>query len=253
MRIQRSRVGPLVCVVDDEPAMRAALQRLLRSAGRRVQTFSALGELMASPACDGPGCLLLDVRLPGISGLDVLQFLNDAGCEMSVVFISGYSDIRLCVRAMRSGAVDFLLKPFEEAELLNAVDTAIARDAEMRRQRVELQELHHRQRTLTPREREVLELVVSGLPNKRIAARLGTCEKTIKVHRGRVMAKMRVPSLAELVRVAGRLGVPMPHEAPRPAVMSLPVRSEAHRFVSNGHVWVTPKVQYARYSPRSKS
>jgi FixJ family two-component response regulator len=218
MILQRVSSGPVVCVIDDEIAMRAALRRLLTSAGRQVALFGTLGELLASPASEGPGCLLLDVRLPGIDGVELLQLLREAGCDMSVVFITGYGDVHQSVAAMKSGAVDFLLKPFEDGELLAAVDQAIAHDAEARRQRLELDDLRGRLRTLTPREREVLALVVAGLPNKRVAARLGTCEKTVKVHRARVMAKMRVPSLADLVRAAGRLGIPLHHELDRAAV-----------------------------------
>src|SRR5262245_33202177 len=137
MTQQRERAEPIVCVVDDDPAMRTALRRLLTSAGRRVESFSALGELLSSSACIGPGCLPLDLRLPGIGGLDLLPVLEEAGCDMSVVFISGYGDVHASVTAMKSGAVDFLLKPFEEHELLDAVDQAIVRDAEIRKQRTE--------------------------------------------------------------------------------------------------------------------
>lgn len=209
-----------VLVVDDDASIRAALGRLFASAGRPAETFGTLGELLQSGRVSGPGCLLLDVRMPGIGGLELYDLLRQVGCAMPAVFMTGYGDVPTSVRAMKSGAVDFLPKPFADDEILDAVDRAIELDARSRRARAEHEALEARFATLTPRERDVFELVVTGLLNKQIASRLGTTEKTVKVHRGRVMQKMQVGSLAELVHVARRLEV---DGGATPAAVAAPV------------------------------
>lgn len=194
---------PIITVVDDDDSVRRALSRLLSASGYTVRTFASARELLADPSPDpgSPGCLLLDVRMPELDGLELQSILKGAGTGTAVVFMTGHGDVQTGVKAMKSGAVDFLLKPFSDEELLDAVNRALALDAETRAERRDLNELTRRAAKLTPREREVCALVVTGRLNKQIAAALGTSEKTIKVHRARVMAKMRATSLADLVRM----------------------------------------------------
>ena len=199
-----------VFVVDDDDSVRRALAGLLGAAGYRVRAFAAAELLLAEPPADEPACALLDVNLPGLSGLDLQRALHERGDRLPVVFITGHGDVPTSVRAMKLGAEDFLTKPFRDDDLLAAVGRAIDRHAAALRERAELAELQHRLAALSPRQREVFALVAAGLPNKVIGARLGIGEKTVKVHRGNVMRKMRAESLADLVRLAGRLDVGRP-------------------------------------------
>ncbi len=197
----------IVFAVDDDPLVRDSVADLLDAAGFTVRMFGSATEFLRSEHPDLPACLILDVELPGLSGLDLQAELTKSGVDMPIIFLTGRGDIPMSVRAMKAGAVEFLTKPFRKPELLDAVSEALRRDRESRKRRAETAELEKRLRTLTPREHQVLTLVVTGLLNKQIAGELGTTEETIKVHRGRVMNKMGAGSLAELVRMAAKLKI----------------------------------------------
>lgn len=198
----------IVFVVDDDAAVRNAIKDLLESVGMRVETFVSPAQFLARTGEDTPSCLILDVRLPGTSGLEFQRELNTAHNEIPIIFITGHGDIPITVQAMKAGAVDFLTKPFREQELLDAIHKALARDRERRAQGAGVAELRKRFEELTPREKEVMALVTRGLLNKQIAAELGTSETTVKIHRGQVMRKMEAESLADLVRMGDKLCIP---------------------------------------------
>ena len=201
--------GGRVFVVDDDASVRKSLERLLTSVGYKVQTFESARAFLTRPPtpADGPQCLILDIRMPGVSGLDLQASLHSSGAHIPIIFSTGFGDVASSVRAMKIGAVDFLTKPIDEEELLAAVERGLALDAEMRRLDALMSTLTTRQGRLTPRENQVFGLVVTGMLNKQIAGRLGTCERTIKVHRARIMKKMEAASVADLVRMADRLGL----------------------------------------------
>jgi len=207
MKITSQSMVPTVFVVDDDPSIREALSSLIRSVKLRVETFSSAQEFLRHDRPDAAACLVLDVRLPGLDGLELQQQLIRDGVHLPIIFMTGHGDIPMSVRAMKAGAVEFLTKPFRERDLLRAIEQAIERDREAMAQRKEMADLLARYDSLTPREQEVMGSVVKGLINKQIAAELGTAEITVKIQRGRVMKKMKANSLPSLVRMAGKLGI----------------------------------------------
>lgn len=198
---------PIVFVVDDDPSVRRSIERVVQSIGFQVQTYRSAADFLQRARFEGSACLILDVRLPGLSGLDLQRELTKSGIQLPIIFMTAYGDIPTTVRAMKGGAVEFLTKPFRPRHLLDAIRTAIERDRDKLEQRAEVAQLRRRYDLLTPREREVLALLVAGLPNKQIAGKLLTTERTIKFHRAHIRQKMRTESLADLVRMAQKLGL----------------------------------------------
>jgi FixJ family two-component response regulator len=198
---------PIVFVVDDDPSVRRSIERVVQSIGFQVQTYRSAADFLQRARFEGSACLILDVRLPGLSGLDLQRELTKSGIQLPIIFMTAYGDIPTTVRAMKGGAVEFLTKPFRPRHLLDAIRTAIERDRAKLEQRAEVAQLRRRYDLLTPREREVLALLVAGLPNKQIAGKLLTTERTIKFHRAHIRQKMRTESLADLVRMAQKLGL----------------------------------------------
>jgi FixJ family two-component response regulator len=200
-----NEAAAVVFVVDDDPIVCTSMKRLIHILGLEVQTFSSAKDFLRAKRPDGPGCLVLDVRMPDLSGLDLQRELAEANVDLPIVFVTGHADVPMSVRAMKAGAVEFLTKPFREQDLLEAIQHGIVQHRAAREQRAAVGELQERVNSLTPREREVFPLVVSGLLNKQIADQLGASEKTIKIHRAQLMRKMRAESLADLVRMSERL------------------------------------------------
>jgi FixJ family two-component response regulator len=203
----------IIAIVDDDPSVRKGLQRLIRSAGWNVETFASAQEFLTRPRTEAPSCLVLDLQLPDLSGLDLQKRMTEAGLETPIVFLTGHGDIPASVQAMKAGAIEFLTKPVDEQDLLKAIQEAIERDRRTRKQRADLRELREGYESLTEREQEVMQQVVSGLLNKQIAAELKITEDTVKFHRGHIMRKMQAESLADLVRMAENLGIPS-HKRP---------------------------------------
>lgn len=197
----------IIAIVDDDPSARKGLERLIRSLGWKAQSFGSAQEFLASAQTEAPSCLVLDLQLPGLSGLDLQKRMTEAGVETPIVFLTGHGDIPASVRAMKAGAIEFLTKPVDEQDLLNAIQEAIERDRRGRQQQADVRDLRDRYESLTAREQEVMQQVVFGLLNKQIAAELKITEDTVKFHRGHMMRKMRAGSLADLVRMAENLGI----------------------------------------------
>jgi FixJ family two-component response regulator len=206
-----SESAGVVFVIDDDVSMREALRRLIRSVGLQVEVFGSGKEFLARKLPEMPACITLDIRLPGLSGMDLQHQLAQAHITIPIIFVTGQGDIAMSVRAMKAGAVDFLTKPFREQELLDAIVRAVEQDRVKREQQAELMALHEHFVLLSPREQEVLSWVVSGLLNKQVAAEIGTTEATVKFHRGQLMRKMNADSLADLVRMAAKLGISTAH------------------------------------------
>jgi FixJ family two-component response regulator len=204
----------LIAVVDDDPSVRKGLERLIRSLGWKAETFPSAQEFLDHPRTEPPSCLVLDLQLPGLSGLDLQKRMAEVGLEIPIVFLTGHGNIPASVQAMKAGAVEFLTKPVDEQDLLRAIQEAIERDRRTRQQQADMRQLRDRYESLTPREQEVMRQVVSGLLNKQIAAELRITEDTVKFHRGHIMGKMRADSLADLVRMADKLGIRPPRQSP---------------------------------------
>jgi FixJ family two-component response regulator len=200
-------LGPTVFIIDDDASVRKSLSRLLRSAGYTTETFASAEAFLGREHFNGIGCLLLDVQMPGLTGMDLQEELNRADYHMPIIFITGHGNIPMSVEAMKKGAVDFLTKPFDDKELLQALEKAIEKDTHARAQYDEALEIHRRIELLTPRENEILRYIITGMLNKQIALKLNIAEKTVKVHRGRIMEKLCVDSVAELVRLAEKVGI----------------------------------------------
>ncbi len=199
--------SPVIAIVDDDPSVREGLHSLIRSAGWRAEMFASAQEFLARHATEAPSCLVLDLQLPGLSGLDLQKRMAEVALQIPIVFLTGHGDIPASVQAMKAGAIEFLTKPVDEEDLLRAIQEAIEYDRRTRQQHAEIHDLRSRYETLTAREREVMVQVISGLLNKQVAAELKITEFTVKIHRGQVMRKMRADSLAHLVRMAESLGI----------------------------------------------
>jgi FixJ family two-component response regulator len=209
MQMPQSREsGAVIAIVDDDPSVREGLTSLIRSAGLRIESFASAPEFLDHLGAEAPSCLVLDLQLPGLSGLDLQKRMAEVGLEIPIIFITGHGNIPASVQAMKAGAVEFLTKPLDEQDLLRAVGEAVDRDRQTRRRHAEMRALQSRYESLTAREQEVMQQVISGLLNKQIAAELNIAEYTVKIHRGRVMRKMHAESLADLVRMAENLRIP---------------------------------------------
>jgi len=204
---ESGRYKAVIAIVDDDPSVRRGLERLIRSAGWSAEIFTSAQEFLDRPRTDAPGCLVLDLQLPGLSGLDLQKRMAEAGLEIPIVFLTGHGNIPASVQAMKAGAIEFLTKPVDEQDLLRAIQEAVERDRHTRQHHADMRELRERYDSLTPREREIMRHVISGLLNKQVAGELKITEDTVKFHRGHMMRKMRADSLADLVRMAESLGI----------------------------------------------